>query len=1074
MGCSCGCVPSPAADSLKKGGFLLMMALKKMHRPNDHSRGFVNVQILQNGNVRNPIIRSQHLDVTVNEFCSFGVITIRFRNPFDQPVELLYSFPLIDGGAVVTGMKTEWDGQVIEGIVRDSESGKKEYNDALSKGHTASIVEHAENDLFLWRLGGIPAGADVCVTTRFVGPIYLTKKAGKKAITQFTLTLPTTVPPWYNRACEGDAALAYNVAHVKGVKKLTMDELSALTVDKLRKRLQTMTKAEENKEISQKMRKDALVRRLFQLQQDEVAADCAAAETEAALANDMCLAVPPFAAVVRSNFVTKEFQSVVVTSPTHGSPSTHSSSGPELVVQYDNLFATPQQGEEHGPSNLQLRWSMEGTLPNIACYGSVLAGAGSVATVSEVSGHTLARNQSATRALKEAARVLQGGPLAAEADAFAEKSACSERAVEEVVGLLYSEPSDLPLNEVHVTVLVDFSGSMSGIRIQNAIKSLRAILTSLDHESTFSVFKFGTACVGIAVNNDVVIQASPSNIEKMMSKVLPDADMGGTNLINAVRTVLDVGTQTSRRNNIIMITDGEVGTYEAENVKSLLAAACPCKALAGIIGVGNNVTRATLQAVVDGGFGPQALVFDHDSEETIAENIIGAVGSLLASDFRDIGWPTVPVLCTSNRILINEKTISASWALFSDGRARASEVFVTRVIDETNIPEPRMPKIWTIGELQALNVNKLRKMLRSQLKNDYSSGEFRKKDNMVSRLLERQSELAVSHAAAAQAAADAHARAAADQAERSRPIYVPYFAVTHSETARNMCIVAALTRTRGLSCSSSETKKLALHYGFVGPNSGTVMVAVSCSSSGDLCKSTVAVGLPGSAGHENAEESNLNSAVVWGCGSSGSTPLNVSQRAIYVGTSLNPHHPAKPAAKCFVPLAFSKGVYKAKSASKCVRLQGISVAKSAAKCAPQKCAAKKSASKYPVAYTKTRCTIPASSAISPKGSSNRNASVKRSRDSVSLLDILGALSGGLWRVADLTVDSFIHTFCKSTSSLASDAAATIAVIVILRSKFSAFKKGWHVHVNRSKAFVRKSLGESVYASLKQSFKDSLL
>jgi hypothetical protein len=116
--------------------------------PADPSRAFVRIQILQNGPmpiVRNPIIRSQHLDVTVNEFCCFGAITIRFRNPFDEPVEMLFSFPLLDGGAVVTGIKTEWDGQVIEGMVRDSKKGKEEYKAALSKGHTASLCEHGNH-----------------------------------------------------------------------------------------------------------------------------------------------------------------------------------------------------------------------------------------------------------------------------------------------------------------------------------------------------------------------------------------------------------------------------------------------------------------------------------------------------------------------------------------------------------------------------------------------------------------------------------------------------------------------------------------------------------------------------------------------------------------------------------------------------------------------------------------------------------------------------------------------------------------------------------------------------------------
>jgi hypothetical protein len=113
--------------------------------------------------------------------------------------------------------------------------------------------------------------------------------------------------------------------------------------------------------------------------------------------------------------------------------------------------------------------------------------------------------------------------------------------------------------------------------------------------------------------------------------------------------------------------------------------------------------------------------------------------------------------------------------------------------------------------------------------------------------------------------------------------------------------------------------------------------------------------------------------------------------------------------------------------------------------------------------------------VPPNAAKNspKNAPAKRPRESVSLLDILGALTGGSWQMADMTVKNFIQNHCKTAPALASDAAATIAIIVILRSKFSAFKKGWHVHVNRAK-LIKKSVGEALYASLKQKFRASLL
>ena len=56
------------------------------------------------------MLQSVHLDVSLNEFASHGSITFVFKNPIATPVEMRFAFPLMDGGAVITGITTEWDG----------------------------------------------------------------------------------------------------------------------------------------------------------------------------------------------------------------------------------------------------------------------------------------------------------------------------------------------------------------------------------------------------------------------------------------------------------------------------------------------------------------------------------------------------------------------------------------------------------------------------------------------------------------------------------------------------------------------------------------------------------------------------------------------------------------------------------------------------------------------------------------------------------------------------------------------------------------------------------------------------
>ena len=499
------------------------------------------------------MLQSVHLDVSLNEFASHGALTFIFKNPVASPVEMLFAFPLMDGGAVITDITTEWDGQRICGRVRPTDEGKREYHEAVAKGHTASMVEHAENDMFLWRIGGIPGGSTVTVISAFAGPVIMTKKFGKKPQTEITLTLPTVVPPWYGRADGGDAALAYDTA----------------------------------------------------------------VQATAATVGGLQLALPPFTATVRSHFITESLHGISVSSPTHGPPDASSTRtlNTGLEVRFRDMFKAPAGGK--AATNLQMRWVADGIVPNLACVGRLLAGAGKLAVESSGSDDIVSKDAAATTAMEQAAAALEGGPLAEDAQALLDKTKIHQRKIEQVCGVLFSEKDGKQPDGVHVTVLVDCSGSMYQERITNARKALRALLTSLDPTSTFSVYLFGNSCRAVDVEGSHVIAASPENIRTVTCEVDDTRSMGGTELFDAVQEVMRLQVPSSRRHNVMILTDGEVGQTESEQVKALLAPLCPHAALVGIIGIGNDVTRTTLRHIVEGGLGPQALLVDDESEDGV-------------------------------------------------------------------------------------------------------------------------------------------------------------------------------------------------------------------------------------------------------------------------------------------------------------------------------------------------------------------------------------------------------------------------------------------------------------------------
>ena len=85
----------------------------------------------------------------------------------------------------------------------------------------------------------------------------------------------------------------------------------------------------------------------------------------------------------------------------------------------------------------------------------------------------------------------------------------------------------------------------------------------------------------------------------------------------------------------------------------------------------------------------------------------------------------------------------------------------------------------------------------------------------------------------------------------------------------------------------------------------------------------------------------------------------------------------------------------------------------------------------------------------------------------SLLDVLGALQRGSWSLQHPVVAAFLSRHLPAAAAVCSDDAhTTVAVIVVLRSKFKHSKAGWRVHVKRAANGARAALGDAVYSSHK--------
>jgi hypothetical protein len=110
------------------------------------------------------------LRVRVSGLSGAVELTQGFTNPYDQPLEATYIFPLPDRFAV-TGMRMTADDRVIDAVLQERAVARAEYERAVMEGRRASIAEQERPDVFTMRVGNILPGERVSIALTLAGSL---------------------------------------------------------------------------------------------------------------------------------------------------------------------------------------------------------------------------------------------------------------------------------------------------------------------------------------------------------------------------------------------------------------------------------------------------------------------------------------------------------------------------------------------------------------------------------------------------------------------------------------------------------------------------------------------------------------------------------------------------------------------------------------------------------------------------------------------------------------------------------------------------------------------------------------
>lgn len=113
----------------------------------------------------------------------------RYRNDEKRPIEAIYTFPL-PSDAVLVGFAMECAGRRIEGEVQEREEAFRRYDEAITKGHGAALLDQERRNVFTANVGNLLPGEETFVEVTYVQRLGAEEGA-------LRLMIPTLVAPRY-------------------------------------------------------------------------------------------------------------------------------------------------------------------------------------------------------------------------------------------------------------------------------------------------------------------------------------------------------------------------------------------------------------------------------------------------------------------------------------------------------------------------------------------------------------------------------------------------------------------------------------------------------------------------------------------------------------------------------------------------------------------------------------------------------------------------------------------------------------------------------------------------------------
>ncbi|XP_039905452.1 von Willebrand factor A domain-containing protein 5A-like isoform X4 [Simochromis diagramma] len=137
-------------------------------------------------------LKSIEVELEVRDHVATVVSTLNYENKEDKPLEAVFVFPL-PGDAAVCHFSAQIGQTQIVAEVKEKQKAREEYDDALSSGQQAFLLEESDEspDIFSLRVGSLPPGESASIRLEYVTELAVQADDGLR------FCLPAVLNPRY-------------------------------------------------------------------------------------------------------------------------------------------------------------------------------------------------------------------------------------------------------------------------------------------------------------------------------------------------------------------------------------------------------------------------------------------------------------------------------------------------------------------------------------------------------------------------------------------------------------------------------------------------------------------------------------------------------------------------------------------------------------------------------------------------------------------------------------------------------------------------------------------------------------